>query len=171
MAMAQHFFPRIRKGVGRHGITLHGGLRYMDPSLTSLIGRPHKIDIMWDPRDVTRIYVRVAEGAAIQEVPLIRPSLRRMSVWEWRRIRTRRPLTEADLRILDAGIEHADARVRASKTETRKARKREAVEQEGRRAFDALHAPGPPAMAAPNPVDDIDLGRPVRPSEVEIWEE
>lgn len=54
-------FPRVCRVVRRAGISLHS-IRYRSDALTAWTGNPQKMEVHYDPRDLSRIYLRTPDG-------------------------------------------------------------------------------------------------------------
>lgn len=161
------FLPAERRKVRRDGIELFG-LRYWHPELEDLIRKGEPVLVNYDPRDVSRVYVRASDGQ-VRSAPVITHGAKAVSLYEHqqtRRLRRKAAKNPAALALLDAGIEAADALVATSRKATRTARIRIAREQD--RRISVKHSSG----MATSPVPTVESFSPVRPPRhlpVEHW--
>lgn len=168
------FLPRKLRPIPPSGINLWG-LRYWNDALGDLVGLKQKHEVMYDPRDVTRVYVRTSTGV-LCVAACVTPGVERMSLWEWNRLKRLKrtaPANEAASAALRAlGIDQKDDVVRKSKKATRLARKHAAREEEHRRGAGAAGGAQDQGQRPENkpPVPPPDMSKPVRRHNVELWD-
>lgn len=126
-----NFLPGVWRTVRRGGIELWA-LGYWHDDLGAFVGCNDPQLIYYDPRDITRVYVRAPDGL-LRECTVLDPDIKRMSLTEWRRQRKQK-LSSADDPSLDElkdlGIEKKEELERKSKRETLAARRIAAREGE-----------------------------------------
>ncbi|HVA54383.1 MAG TPA: Mu transposase C-terminal domain-containing protein [Gammaproteobacteria bacterium] len=81
------FMPFQRRTIRRDGVELYKN-RYWDAALAPLIGHPEKLEVHYDPRDMSRVLVRDPGGLLIP-VSYADSTLPRISLREWTFIKRR----------------------------------------------------------------------------------
>ena len=104
------FLPLERRLVRREGVSLHS-IFYWSNALSVWVGRPQKMIVRYDPRDLSRIYLLAPDG---QYYDLSYRDLRRppITLWEHEFAR-KRLLEEGRARVDEAAIFHAVERMRS----------------------------------------------------------
>lgn len=122
--LAFEFLPSVGRTITRQGIVFNR-IRYYEPFLEPLFDLgDRKLSIRYDPRDLSRIYVRAAQGVqSIRYSNLARPP---MSLWELQAAR-RRLAAEGAAHVKEEALFEARARnvelVTRAKRETRRRRR------------------------------------------------
>lgn len=118
------FLPSVPRKVLRQGVEFCG-IRYWNDAIADLIGSPEKHDLHYDPRDISRTYMRASNGRWVVLVPINREILP-ISLYEYRcflkccRAEQRDPEAQ-DIRA--AIVRQQEELISKSKKETRLARR------------------------------------------------
>jgi putative transposase len=146
------FLPLEHRLVRREGISLNC-IHYWSDALSVWIGRPQKMIVRYDPRDLSRIYLLVPDGC-YYEVGY--RDVRRPPITLWEQRLARKKLREEGRSFVDEGaifrsIEEmrkiAEEAVAAKKT-ARRHRERLRIIEGGRKSSDPAPATLPAALAA-----------------------
>lgn len=150
------FMPTERRLVRRDGIELFG-TRYWDASLVPLIGHREQVAVHYDPRDMSRVYIR-DPGGILLSAGYADPTLPALSRNEWAFIRRRaRALGRRpdELALRDDLLNAADALVDESRG---KRKKRGALRAErrnhSRAAVNQTFSLFDPPLPVPDPKPD-----------------
>ncbi len=104
------FLPLERRLVRREGVSLHS-IFYWSNALSVWVGRPQKMIVRYDPRDLSRIYLLAPDG---QYYDLSYRDLRRPPITLWEHELARKRLREEGrARVDEAAIFHAVERMRS----------------------------------------------------------
>ena len=159
------FLPAVSRTLRREGVTFQH-LRYWHPIFTNWLSIRGQIVLHYDPRDLSRLYVKHQKDFI--EIPYSDIRLPAVSLWESQA--AARHLREAGRKsihptLLVETIETQRAMIQAAQEDTRTARrKRKAVSQPKSIGLDPLTD----GEIAPAP-DEIDWTSPAKPYEGEVW--
>jgi putative transposase len=164
--LAFEFLPGTIRTITRQGVVFHR-IHYYEPFLEPLFDLgDRRLAIRYDPRDLSRIYVRTAQGVqSVRYRNLARPP---MSLWELRAAR-RRLATEGAAYVDEAALFEARQRnadlVANAKRETRRQR-RDAERRD--RGYASARMPGAPLQSEPEPASPASPTR-GRVGDIEPW--
>jgi putative transposase len=136
--MLVNFLPAVWRAVNRGGIELWG-LRYWHEDLAGHVGCGEPQLVHYDPRDITRVYVRAPDGL-LRECKLLTEGVGRMSLIEWRKTRKASPDDPSLIALRDLGVDKKEEVERRSVRATRAARRDAAREEERSRGAAASHS-------------------------------
>lgn len=80
------FLPRKLRRLTRTGVQIHD-LQYWAEALESWIGQGLNVPVHYDPRDITRVYVRTPGGVLVMAM-MTTPGVLAISLAEWEARRT-----------------------------------------------------------------------------------
>lgn len=136
--------PHATRVVRRDGLHLFD-VPYWTPELRTWVRHQEKVRVLYDPRDISRVYLPVLGATAPLTIPVADFRFPRISVSEWRkrkqerRVRGRNP---TELALSDAYEDRADAivaRAVVSAKKAKKLRKREEATRTTNATVDAWH--------------------------------
>jgi putative transposase len=147
-----NMLPHVSRCVYPEGV-LWNGLRYRCPELEPFIQPEIKQVFRYDPRDISAIYMRKADGA-FTSIPWTQPHWPRLSLWEWNEIRRRDGKRDkvADAAAVRAAMEDNERLIaeRVSQGQLR-ARRRRARQDHWPDCRDPSSQPGPAARTVRTP--------------------
>lgn len=151
------FMPFVRRRMRRTGIESFAN-HYWNDALAALIGHPERLEVLYDPQDISSVFVRDPSGK-LMSAAYCTPGFPRLSLREWnfRKARQREKGRRADeVALRDNLLNAADTLVADASKKQRKARRKrsEALRHtlenadRTRRLCDDGAAPPPPATPA-----------------------
>ena len=159
------FLPGELRVLTRTGVEIHR-LQYWDDGLSNWVGQRAKVQVHYDPRDVTYVYVRTPGGALVKAA-VTTPGISAISLAEWSARRQRERACCRDPALVEmsgASLRRNDSLVREAKA-SRTARRRQATAAAGDRFRDTSR-PSPPVVS--EPIDEIPvLGEALQPFHIE----
>ena len=130
-----NFLPFDVRKVQSRGVQLFD-LYYWHPDLAPYIGEKGRREVHFDPRDVSKVYVRGPDGL-VRVCRCTNPAIQKISLYELRESRRRRKAAADDpaqRALRHAGFEANDALVEKSVAATRSAHRQVAREEERQKA-------------------------------------
>jgi putative transposase len=134
--------PGEQRSLTRTGVQIHN-LQYWDDSLAQWVGQHESVRVLYDPRDITFVYVRTPVGLIVK-ASVTTPNIPAISLAEWQarrafeRLQCKNPEFIATA---DESQKRGDQIVSAAKA-ARKLRRRRATQASG----DRMRSPSSPTM-------------------------
>lgn len=156
------FLPAEHRVVRRTGVEVNAN-HYWAQELAEFINDGEQHLVHYDPRDVTRIYVRGSNGVIV-EAMVTDPRVPRVSLTEWRQTRRRLRKSGRTAEFMEARVAGAiasDGIVAGSKKATKAARRQTERNRQGKKAVDAVTKKSRAVAPPPEPLS-VDFSKAVQ---------